>query len=409
MKIKGNSFRQRLALGLIFALVLVYSVYHLTTLFGEEISTYAAGVTTETRVLHYNGYFFRDETVLTSHLGGVVDYHAEDGTKVAKGQALATVYENGDGNIREHIRRMDEAIAVLETSLGSVNSTTEMGAVKEEVGNAYASLVKLLAEKNAGGIAYQSDQLLIALNRMSALSEGANSPAYETLKQLKQEREELFQQGGVSSSYYAEKSGYFYAKTDGYESYFTADAVKELSGDSFYELIDREPESVAEDYGKICFGSEWFFVLPISLQEQRYFEVDEVCEGTFEKDQTVFPLTVEKIVEVPEKGSALVVFRCDRLPENFSFDRCLSVRLVVDAVSGIYVPKSVVERKNGARGVYVLRGSVVHFRYIDILYEGSDYYLVREGIEDDGDRVYLKVNDMIILNGKNMFEGRILD
>ena len=286
---------------------------------------------------------------------------------------------------------------------------TDIGAVKQEISDAYASLVKLLAERNAGGISYQRDQLLIGLNRMNALAEGEKSPTYETLNRLKAEREALFQNGGASSSHYADRSGYFYAETDGYEGYFTSDAVKNLTGDSFYELIEQEPVSVENDYGKICFDSEWFFVLPVSLGEARYFKADAVCQATVERDQTVFPLAVERVVEVPERGSALVIFSCDRLPADFSFERCFGVRLAVDEVSGIYVPKSVVERKDGARGVYVLRGSVVHFRYIDILYEGSDYYLVRDGIEDDGDRIYLKVNDMIILNGKNMFEGRILD
>ena len=80
----------------------------------------------------------------------------------------------------------------------------------------------------------------------------------------------------------------------------------------------------------------------------------------------------------------------------------------MDRVSGIYVPRDVVERVDGFRGVYVLRGSVVYFRRIEIVYEGSDYYLVKDGITDE-DTPYLQVNDLIILNGKNMFDGRVLD
>ena len=30
-------------------------------------------------------------------------------------------------------------------------------------------------------------------------------------------------------------------------------------------------------------------------------------------------------------------------------------------------------------------------------------------VEDDGERTYLKVNDMVILNGKNLFDGRVMD
>ncbi len=409
MKRKGSFFRHKLALGLIFTLTVTYSVYHLITLFGEDISTYAAGVTTESTVLNYNGYFFRDETVLSSSYGGVVDYHVENGIKVAKGQALSTVYQNGDAQTRAEIRQLDEAISVLETSLDGFTSTTDIGAAKEEVSGRYVSLVKLLADRQTGGLSYQRDRFLIALNQMSALTEGEAAPSYETLRGLQEQRDALLREGGANRTYSAQASGYFYTETDGYEGLFTADAAKNMSGSAFYKLITRDPADTSKDYGKICYGSEWYFVLPVALEEQRYFKVGEIYDGTFEESQTTLPLTVERIVEVPEEGSALIVFLCDRLPEQFSFDRCQSLRVEVAKVSGIYVPKGVVERRDGGRGVYVLRGSVVHFRYVEILYEGSDYYLVYQDVEDEEDRIYLKVNDLIILNGKNMFDGRILD
>jgi hypothetical protein len=84
------------------------------------------------------------------------------------------------------------------------------------------------------------------------------------------------------------------------------------------------------------------------------------------------------------------------------------VRIELDSVSGIYVPKKAVESVRGNEGVYILRESVVHFRHIYVVSEGSDYYLVSEDNPDDG-LVYLSPNDLIILNGTNLFEGRILE
>ena len=106
---------------------------------------------------------------------------------------------------------------------------------------------------------------------------------------------------------------------------------------------------------------------------------------------------------------ALVIFSCDRLPSDFSLTRRQNVRITVESMSGIYVPRDVTVRVDGDRGVYILRGNVVYFRYIDILYEGTDYYLVRDGIVDEEGFVYLQVNDLIIQSGKNLFDGRVLD
>lgn len=409
----GAFFKQRVALGIVCVLIVTYALYHLVGLFGEELSTYAAGVTTETTVLNYNGYLFRDETVLTSDYGGAVDYRVTDGTKVGPKESLATVYEHGNANTREQIRRIDEQLSILESSTAEALEGLDMGQLKQSVGDTYATLIKMLAEGETGGLSYRARNMLIGLNQMNGLSEGDKAAGLTTMAELRALRQRILDEAGSSVVYGAQRSGYFYSQVDGYESIFTMEAARTLTADSFYELVSKKAQTEyggKTPWGKLCPSSEWMLVLPVSIDEQNYFEVGQTYEGIFEENgQTTIPLTLERVVEVVEQGTALLVFHGDRLPENFEFSRTQSVRLEVDSVSGIYVPKNIVERENGFRGVYVLRGSVVHFRYVEIVYEGSDYYLVEEGVEDDGERTYLKVNDMIILNGKNLFDGRVMD
>lgn len=409
---RKSSFAQRAAVGAVCVLIFGYTVYHLIHLFGEDVSTFAAGVTTETTTLNYSGYVFRDEVVLTSANSGVVDYHAEDGVKVAKGQDLATVYERGSESSRAAIRRLDAQIDILEQSSEETVRGTDMGTLKQTVSDTYYALVKMLASGETGGLSYQAEKFLIGLNQMQSLAEQEDAASNQTLDKLKQTREETFSNAGNGMTYQAEQSGYFYSQTDGYESYFTMTAAENLTADSFYDLLKVRPltPTGTTAYGKISYDSEWMLVLPVQRTEQKYFSVGETYQGLFEENnQTEIPLTLERIVEAPEQEEALLIFSADRLPTHFLFSRCQNVRLTVDSVSGIYVPKNAVDRENGLHGVYILRGSVVHFRYIEIVYEGSDYYLVKEDAEDNEEQTFLKVNDMVILNGKNMFDGRVLD
>ena len=103
-----------------------------------------------------------------------------------------------------------------------------------------------------------------------------------------------------------------------------------------------------------------------------------------------------------------MIFECNQLPENFSLERCQNADVELSSVDGIYVPHSSIARVDGIRGVYVLRGSVVYFRKIDIIYNGSDYCLVAENGEGEGDYKYLENNELIITNGKNLFDGRVM-
>ena len=411
--VKGRSgFIQKIAVGVICVVIFAYTVYHIAGIFGEDISTFAAGVTTESTVLSYNGYMFRDEQVLTSSNTGLVDYKVTDGTKVSRGQSLATVYTKG-GSMQGDILELDKKIRILEESLRSASNNADIVAVKEGNREGYNAIVKLLAAGQTGGFSYQAEKLLVGMNCASEISSGeTGAGSAETLAELLALREKAFDMGGDGVSCVAPKNGYFFSGSDGCEEHFTAEALRDLTIDSFAELVDIAETAAAapEAYGTIADRSHWEIVLPIPVGDKKHFTVGNTYTALFsENNQTTLPLYLERMVEEEDKEIILLIFSCDRLPENFVFNRCQSVSITLSTVSGIYVPKSAVERVGGTRGVYILRGSIVYFRNIETIFEGSDYYLVSPMAEHTEDRTYLRPNDMIILNGKNMFDGRVLD
>ena len=408
-----SGFIQKIAVGVICVIVFAYTVYHITGIFGEDISTFAAGITTESTVLSYNGYVFRDEQVLTSENTGLVDYKVTDGSKVGKGQALATVYESGRMRQRD-ISELDRQIRILRESLSAASGeSADIVSVKEENRDTYGAIVKLLASGETGGLSYQAEKLLTGMNCAAEISsDGKGSGISQTLEALLELREEVFFKVGDGQSCVSPKNGYFFSGSDGCETYFTSDALEDLTLDKFDELVDitENAQSSKGAYGRITDNSRWSMVLPIPVKDKKHFVSGSTYEALFsENNQTAMPLYLERIIEEEGRDTVLLVFSCDRQPENFVFNRCQSVSITISTVSGIYVPKSAVKRVDGARGVYILRGSIVYFRYIETIYEGSDYYLVSSLAEHTEERTYLRPNDMIILNGNNMFDGRVLD
>lgn len=408
-----SGFIQKIAVGVICVVIFAYTVYHIASIFGEDISTYAAGITTESTVLSYNGYVFRDEQVLTSQNTGLVDYKVTDGTKVSKGQTLAIVYDTGRSKQRD-VSELDRLIRILEESLELASSgSANIVAVKEENRENYDALIKLLAAGETGGLSYQAEALLVGMNCASEISsDGKGAGSAQTLEALLSLREDIFSNGGEGQSCQSPENGYFFSGSDGCETYFTSEALEELTLDSFEELVDitENAEILQGAYGRITDNSRWAIVLPIPAGDKKYFTAGSTYTALFsENNQTTMPLYLERMVEEEGRETVLLVFSCDRQPESFVFNRCQSVSITQSTVSGIYVPKSAVKRVDGARGVYILRGSIVYFRNIETIYEGSDYYLVAPMAEHTEDRTYLRPNDMIILNGKNMFDGRVLD
>ena len=409
-KIK-DTWKYRFVVIVIAVCVLLYTVYHMISLFGEDISTFAAGVTTETDSLSGTGYIFRDETVLRSSNGGVVDYLCSDGTKVAMGQELATVYSEGSDKDRKTVERLDKQIEILEKSSNSSVTSIDIADLQKDITDDYYILVRMLASGQTGELAVQINELLVGMDRLNVLTED-DSLVSGTLDALKAQKEEMIKSAGGSAVESAQKGGYFYTYADGYEEVFTMEAFEGLTSESFSNLVSERRTLNSQGgkaYGKLADNSRWGFVIEISEKKSDHFEegLDYNVEFT-ENNGALLPMTLVKKINCFERDSVLLVFECDRLPERFEFNRCQSVSIELDSVSGIYVPKKAVEMMDGSEGVYILRGSVVHFRYIYIVYEGSDYYLVSEEAPDDS-FVYLAPNDLIILNGTNLFEGRILD
>ncbi len=407
----GSGFKQRIAVGVVCVLIFLYTVYHIVGIFGEDVTTYAAGITTESNVLSYTGYIFRDEKVLTSNNKGLTKYLVSDGTKVAEGQKLAVVYEKNQGE-QNYIAKLDEYISILESGADGNVGKVDIEDQRDTNDGAYDAIIKLLSDGSTTGLDYQAQKLLIGMNIVDGLMHSDNTSSSELLARFKSERDRVFSASGSSVTCSAANSGYFFSGVDGCESYFTLDAAENITLSDFAKLTDRAMTAKPKDeaYGKFSYSSEWAIVLPVKRDDIKNFETGKTYSALFaENSKTSLPLLLENIVIEDGSDTCLLVFSCDRQPEGFKFDRCQSVSITVDTVSGIYVPKNVVVREDGKKGVYILLGSVVYFRYMEVLYEGNDYYLVRADSENDETHTYIRENDMIILTGQNLFDGRVLD
>ena len=62
--------------------------------------------------------------------------------------------------------------------------------------------------------------------------------------------------------------------------------------------------------------------------------------------------------------------------------------------------------KENNEGVYVKVGEKVVFKKLDVLYRGDGFVL--SNARDDSETQYLKLFDEIIVEGKDLYDGKIL-
>ena len=71
----------------------------------------------------------------------------------------------------------------------------------------------------------------------------------------------------------------------------------------------------------------------------------------------------------------VVVFSCDEMNENLSDFRIEEVEIITDEYSGFRISNSAIRTVDGEQGVYIVRGNLMGFRKIKIVYTNSDYTL----------------------------------
>ena len=124
-----------------------YAVFHISSLFAEEIGTIVVGPTTENKTVSLSGYIFRDATlVYPSQYGGAVDYLVSDGEKVSAGSKIAKVYaEGGSPEAKDIIAVLDEQIALLDETTEQRLSVSQITELRKKASDAYYSIMKQLA------------------------------------------------------------------------------------------------------------------------------------------------------------------------------------------------------------------------------------------------------------------------
>ena len=415
-KKKRKSFLPKIAMFIFISIVFVYTAYHLVNLFfTDDIKTIISGVTTESSTVSGTGYVFRDESPLTSGVAGAVDYAVSDGEKIAQNQTIANVYRVSSQSQGILAKRMlaltDKQIALLKKSELSSAEATDFATLQSDAGDTYYKILNLIADRDTSELAVQTEKMMVTMNKINVMKAEDNSSVTASLAILEAQRSSYLV--GEHMQQVSPRSGYFYYTVDGFEYKFNTAALEGMTANEFYSLISyyqkTEPKIDSAVYGKLADTTVWKFAIPISQKKAASLEDGKEYKVNFkENNNTTLVMTLESRIESDARQETILIFECNRLPDNFVLSRCQNAEIEISSIEGIYVPLSAMENLNGVRGVYVLRGSVVHFRRVDVIYNGIDYCLVAKSGEADDSYKYLGTNELIITNGKNLFDGRIL-
>lgn len=410
---------------LIFAAVIaLYLGYYIYSALNEPYQTAQVYSYTAHDSVTAEGLVVREALVLPAQ-SGILELTRAEGEKVGKGQQIALVYRDSQAQASQaHIEELELAIELLEEAISQSGNLESAARLDEDI---IQSMVALRASYALGDCTQLREQVLgvksSVLKRGYTYGDGLTSADLSArLRQLRDELAVLTRQSArATTRVSAPTPGVFSSLVDGYESLLTPETVYELTPTSLQELINSPAGEDSESMGKLITSDTWYFAANLPQTAARRLEEGDTASLRFSGDlNRTVEMTVDRI-GATEGGKTLVVFSSNRYLTLTTLLRHQTAELVFESWSGLRIPKQalrLVESTQDAdhsddsastvtrTGVYALVNGRTEFREVDILYEGSDYYVTRPL---GSGRKILRAGDAVITQGTGLTDGLLLE
>ncbi len=431
-----------IAIGLITLLLLAYLAYQIYQVSYTQIVTEQALRVELSDEINAVGITIRDETLVENEYSGVIVPAVAEGGKVSKGQVIAYVFKTAeDANAYNRIIEIDQQIEEFRSMETAKDESSSIDKLLEERINALATAVSdgelELVDDIRADITYLLNKRQIYRHDVDDFD--------ERIEQLEAEKSSLKEKYDIEpKTVKAEDAGYFVSNVDGHENELSTKNSKDLTPQDVDRLIDSLTYVDTSKYiGKIADDYKWHLVTAISAEEAEKLKVGRAYTIKLPYAEVGSVRATLESLNVTEGDDRVVAqFVCNYLLTELTAIRSQPIVIQVQTYSGIGVKTTALSSRTDTQkitvsasdayiygveagdaktvevtcevevvGVYVLWGTEVVFRAVDVLYsrDGITVVTYKAGENKIGSFKYLKLYDDVIVEGRNLYDGKIIN
>ncbi|MBE6800732.1 MAG: hypothetical protein E7529_05965 [Ruminococcaceae bacterium] len=397
----------------IVAIVLVigffssYIIYHLVNQSNTEIKTEFALKETVYKTIDAECFVIRDEKFIRNDAVGTSVSFVIDGERVARGDTVSVVFNSSEDaasylkaqELKKNIEHYEELSGQANFQPLNISSLTKK--INSELTD-YLDSVDTRDFNDA--ISY------VEMFRDSVTGKQiATGKALDFSKKLVQLNEELSSLNSSSLEFTeikTENAGYFISGSDGYEKTLSFDEIDDLTVKSLKKAIKSKPQKIASDIvGRTVSSFKWYIACVIDTDKTVDISDDKKIYLNFpESGIEKLPVKVHKIGDRTDKET-VVIFSCDEMNENLSDFRIEKIEIITDEYAGFKISNSAIRTVDGEQGVYIVRGNLMGFRKIKVVYTTDDYSIVSNPENDSG---YIKLYDKVVTEGVDLYDNKLI-
>lgn len=397
---------------------------------GAQISTEVAYTYDHEVNVPFDGVYMRDETLIYNSGTGVLTFENADGTKVGKSSVIARRYKSeGDSAYLREIESLNKQIEVLNSAEKLIGTdSSQLEAISVQINESHSDIVSAVIAGDYASAGAKQNSLLEAMCKREITLEqpegSEQSQGYAAKKAaLNQEVSRL--QSLISGSVQevaAGSAGYFVSNVDGYEGEIGYADISEMTADKINEIIANPKKSAAGGaIGKLIADYHWRIAAVID--NENLIGISEGDEVTLRVGSDGRQLEAELVsLKQGDDNKAVCVFECDELNSTVVMGRTARFKLIINSYGGLRVPRKALRYNDkDERGVFVERGQTIIFKKVDVIYWADDYVICRQNVyrksenssgDEDEEQVidedYLKLYDIIVTEGKDLYDGKFI-
>lgn len=393
-----------------FALLVVcYTVYEIYDVNRAPVKTRTAYEQTVYDTVDMDIFVIRDEQYIESKASGTTVPLVSDGERVARNADIAAVFSSAQaasGYI--NLDEMKKELARYDSlSSQATFSGLKVGTLKTQIQSDMCSFLKKL---------YTGDTEE-ALNFADDFRDKATTLGIVTgtTIDIAQKRQTLSKKIAAAEASLAgmqtvstgiDEAGFYMSSSDGYERTVEYASAKKLTPSEVQAAFNTKPAATG-GAGKLVKSYRWYAAAVVDAKSVADISVgDTVTLNLPECEQKNVSVKVWAKNE-DTKGKAALVFVCSNISEQLLALRIEKAELVMNSYTGFSVESKeirVIEQGgNKINGVYILRGNIVNFRKVNIIYSGDGYVISGASTGD-----YIQLYDEIIISGRDLHDGAVI-
>ena len=386
----------------------------------SSITTEVAIAASEKKTLGVDMFIVRDEKIITASGSNIVSA-VGDSTRVGVNDTVAYSFSDSvsAGNIlrmREITEELDYYSALLNQSVSISGDTT---AHDNRIMKDLVDFSAMVDSGDFASLGMSESELRDAITSKQTAT-GVRLELSDIITELENEYASLKSQTGRYSEIKSGGTGYYISGVDGYENTLDYDKVDSWKIEDVQAAFSAEPSEVAANQiGRLVHGYYWYLACVVDTNQ-----INTLREG---RRRTIsFPdssvgditATVKMIRSDVSTGKSLLVFECNTMNENLSTLRNERAVIILEEISGYRVDNRAIRAdENNEMGVYVVKGSVLRFRKLEIAYTGDEYSIVTTPfLRNDDEKMkqvskseYIGVFDEYIVDGQDLYDGKIIN